>query len=128
MSTSNEDGSHDCAPVMWAYGIPCPAMVSPNASQHKEDKLLYPDHYLVWYAEVDSGPHIETVESMGNWVRRGDLGGIIRLIPNVIQENINELNRNTIESMNDMRLKIKMVETNLKEYQDSIKMDSQFYL
>ena len=43
---------------MWAYGIPCPAMVSPNASQHKEDKLLYPDHYLVWYAEVDSGPHI----------------------------------------------------------------------
>ena len=49
--------SHDCAPVMWAYGIPCPAMVSPNASQHKEDKLLYPDHYLVWYAKVDSGPH-----------------------------------------------------------------------
>ena len=33
------------------------AMVSPNASQHKEDKLLYPDHYLVWYTEVDSGPH-----------------------------------------------------------------------
>ena len=60
MSTSNEDGSHDCAPVMWAYGIPCPAMVSPNASQHKEDKLLYPDHYLVWYAEVDSGPHTNT--------------------------------------------------------------------
>ena len=44
-------------PVMWAYGIPCPAMMSPNAGQHKEDKLLYPDHYLVWYAEVDSGPH-----------------------------------------------------------------------
>ena len=57
MSTSNGDGSHDCAPVMWAYGIPCPAMVSPNVSQHKEDKLLYPDHYLVWYAKVDSGPH-----------------------------------------------------------------------
>ena len=32
-------------------------MVSPNASQHKEDKLLYPDHYLVWYVKVDSGPH-----------------------------------------------------------------------
>ena len=58
VSTSNGDGSHDCAPVMWAYGIPCPAMVSPNASQHKEDKLLYPDHYLVWYTKVDSGPHI----------------------------------------------------------------------
>ena len=57
VSTSNGDWSHDCAPVMWAYGIPCPAMVSPNASQHKEDKLLYLDHYLVWYAKVDSGPH-----------------------------------------------------------------------
>ena len=57
-SSANGDRSHDCAPVMWAYGIPCPVMVSPNASQHKEDKLLYPDHYLVWYAEVDSGPHI----------------------------------------------------------------------
>ena len=33
-------------------------MVSPNESQYKEDKLLYPDHYLVWYMEVDSGPHI----------------------------------------------------------------------
>ena len=59
MSSANGDRSHDCAPVMWAYGIPCPAMVSPNASQHKEDKLLYPDHYLVWYAKVDSGPHNE---------------------------------------------------------------------
>ena len=39
-----------------------PAMVSPNASQYKEDKLLYPDHYLVWYAEVDSGPHTSTTE------------------------------------------------------------------
>ena len=44
---------------MWAYGIPCPAMGSPNASQHKEDKQLYSSHYLVWYAEVDSGPHTE---------------------------------------------------------------------
>ena len=57
MSSANGNRSHDCAPVTWAYGILCPAMVSPNASQHKEDKLLYPDHYLVWYAEVDSGPH-----------------------------------------------------------------------
>ena len=24
-------GHNDCAPVAWAYGIPCPAMVSPNA-------------------------------------------------------------------------------------------------
>ena len=61
VSTSNEDGSHDCAPVMWAYGILCPAMVSPNVKQQREDMLLYPDHYLVWYAKVDSGPHSEKV-------------------------------------------------------------------
>ena len=30
----------------------------PMLAHHKEDKLLYPDHYLVWYMEVDSGPHI----------------------------------------------------------------------
>ena len=46
---------------MWAYGIPCPAMVSPNVKQQREDMLLYPDHYLVWYAKVDSGPHSEKV-------------------------------------------------------------------
>ena len=57
MSTSNEDGPHDCAPVMWAYGILCPAMVSPNASPHKEDKLLHPDDHLIWCSKVDSGPH-----------------------------------------------------------------------
>ena len=27
---------------------PCPAMVSPNAGLCKEDKLLYPDHHLIW--------------------------------------------------------------------------------
>ena len=32
-------------------------MVSPNARHQKEDKLLYPDHYLVCDAKVDSGPH-----------------------------------------------------------------------
>ena len=31
-SSANGSRSHDCAPVTWAYGIPCPAMVSPNAS------------------------------------------------------------------------------------------------
>ena len=47
-SPANGSGSHDCAPVMWAYGVPCPAMVSPNAGSCKEDKLLYPDHHLIW--------------------------------------------------------------------------------
>ena len=38
---------HVTAPVMWAYGVLCPAMVSPNAGLCKEDKLLYPDHHLI---------------------------------------------------------------------------------
>ena len=32
---------------MWAYGTPCPAMVSPNVGPRKEGKLLYPDHHLI---------------------------------------------------------------------------------
>ena len=27
---------------MWAYGIPCPAMVSPNASQQKGGQAVVP--------------------------------------------------------------------------------------
>ena len=29
----------------------------PMLASTRWDKLLYPDHYLVWYAKVDSGPH-----------------------------------------------------------------------
>ena len=57
-SPANGSGSHDCAPVMWACGIPCPAMVSPNAGPGKEDKLLHPDDHLIWCSKVDSGPRI----------------------------------------------------------------------
>ena len=57
-SPANGNGSHDCAPVMWAYGIPCPAMVSANAGPGKEDKLLHPDDHLIWCSKVDSGPCI----------------------------------------------------------------------
>ena len=55
-SPANGSGSHDCALVTWAYGIPCPAMVSPNAGPGKEDKLLHPDDHLIWCSKVDSGP------------------------------------------------------------------------
>ena len=55
-SPANGSGPHDCAPVTWAYGIPCPAMVSPNAGLCKEDKLLYQDDHLIWCSKVDSGP------------------------------------------------------------------------
>ena len=38
---------HVTAPVTWAYGTLCPAMVSPNVGPSKEGKLLYPDHHLI---------------------------------------------------------------------------------
>ena len=47
---------HVTAPVMWAYGTPRPAMVSPNVGPSKEGKLLYPDHHLIRCMKVDSGP------------------------------------------------------------------------
>ena len=47
-SPANGSGSCDCAPVMWAYGAPCPAMVPPNVGLRKEGKLLYLDHHLIW--------------------------------------------------------------------------------
>ena len=53
---ANGSGSHDCAPVMWAYGVPCPAMVSSNAGLGKEDKLLYPDHHLIGCVESGFRP------------------------------------------------------------------------
>ena len=46
-SPANGSGSCDCAPVTWAYGTPCSAMVSPNVGPRKEGKLLYPDHHLI---------------------------------------------------------------------------------
>ena len=51
-----EWGPHDCAPVTWAYGVPCSAMVSPNAGLCKENKLLYPDHHLIWCVESGFRP------------------------------------------------------------------------
>ena len=56
LSSANGSGSCNCAPVMWAYGVPCPVVVSPNAGPCKEDKLLYPDHHLIWCMESGFRP------------------------------------------------------------------------
>ena len=69
-----------------------------------------------------------TVRSMADLARRGDLSGITWEIENAIDENIKQLNQGITEILADMRLKLKTIETNLREYNDSIKMDSQFYL
>ena len=45
-----------------------------------------------------------------------------------MEENIKKLQQNITNPMFDMLFKIKALETNLREYNDSIKMDSQFYL
>ena len=42
-SPANGSGSHDSAPVSWAYNILCPTMVSPNASpKHKGGQAVVP--------------------------------------------------------------------------------------
>ena len=46
---------------MRACKVPCPAVVSSNAYLHKEDKLLYPDHHLIWSAESGFRPMQEVV-------------------------------------------------------------------
>ena len=55
-SPANRSRSHDCALVTWAYGAPCPAMVSPNTGLCNEDKLLYPDCHLIWCVESGFRP------------------------------------------------------------------------
>ena len=68
------------------------------------------------------------VESMAEFARRGDLKGIISEINNAINENIKQLNQYITDPLLEIRLKLKSIEANLREYNDSIKMDSQFYL
>ena len=70
-----------------------------------------------------------TVSSMAEWARIGNLGAIIRNIPEVIQQGpIKEINRNVSEPLLAMERQLKIVEASLREYQESIKIDSQFYL
>ena len=42
VSSANWSRSHDGAPVKWAYGIPCPAMVSPNAGLAQPGQAVVP--------------------------------------------------------------------------------------
>ena len=50
MSPANGSRLHDHAIVGWAYGVSCPAMVSPNDYVLKGSKLLRQDHHLIWCA------------------------------------------------------------------------------
>ena len=70
-----------------------------------------------------------TVRSMIEWARNGNLDGIIKSIPEeIIKGPIKEINHNVTEPLLAMERQLKIVEATLREYQDSIKIDSQFYL
>ena len=70
-----------------------------------------------------------TVDSLAYHGREGNLNGIINKFPELIQNGpIADLQQKVIEPILAMQQQLKIVETNLREYQESIKMDSQFYL
>ena len=70
-----------------------------------------------------------TVESLADWAQDSQLEYIIENIPIVIRDGpIKAVNRNVTEPLLDMQRQLRTVKTNLRVYEDSIKMDSQFYL
>ena len=68
-SPANGSRSHDCAQVTLTYGIPCPAMVSPNVGLRKGGKLLYPDHHLIWWVESGFRPAHTLLKMRTRWFR-----------------------------------------------------------
>ena len=67
--------------------------------------------------------------NMQYFAREGQLNHLIPGIPDVIKEEaIQCVQQHVMMPLYDMREKLKMVETNLRVYEDSIEMDTQFYL
>ena len=70
-----------------------------------------------------------SVHSLTEYVKSGSLSIIIPEIPELIKYGpIRAMSSNIIDSLLRMQQQLTFFETNLREYQDSIKMDSQFYL
>ena len=70
-----------------------------------------------------------TVDYLSDIAREGDLYGIIIKIGLAIRDQpIKHVLDNVMAPLYDIRDRLKTVETNLREYLDSIRMDSQFYL
>ena len=105
-----------------------------NQIHHIRSSLLSAYRYLamVFYShdvtQLELVRKTITVESMADFTRRGDLSGILSEIRKTTDENIKQLNQNITDPLLDIRLKLKMIEANLRAYNDSIEMDSQFYL
>ena len=70
-----------------------------------------------------------TVESLDYFARRGDLWNTIYHIAYEMQSGpIKEMNNNVTKPLREREEQLKIVETTLKEYLDSIRMHSHFYL
>ena len=75
--------------------------------------------------------HLEFVQKLNTIESMGDVENTYRLyyeFKEVMEENIKKLEQNITNPLFDMLFKIKTIEINLREYNDSIKMDSHFYL
>ena len=69
-----------------------------------------------------------TGDSLTDFVREGDLFGLIDHINEIANQLLDHLKTNILKLVSDIPRKIQEFEMNLREYQDSIIMDSQFYL
>ena len=69
------------------------------------------------------------VPALSEKTHRRDLPYVVQNLPEVIRDGpLYDSNVQMMAPLDEMYNKLKMVETNLREYQESIKMDSQFYL
>ena len=69
------------------------------------------------------------VTALADKADQRDLPYVVHNLPEVIRDGpLYDSNIQMMAPLDEMCNKLKMVETNLKEYQESIKMDSQFYL
>ena len=66
---------------------------------------------------------LETVQSLGPEDRL-----FFYELRKIVEDNIKKLDQIVTDPLFDILFKIKTIETNLREYNDSIEMDSQFYL
>ena len=69
-----------------------------------------------------------SLDKLSDSARTGDARGIVREMKSVLLASFERTSLDVLDPVLVIRDILKMVETNLREYQDSIKIDSQFYL
>ena len=69
------------------------------------------------------------MDKFTDWAKNRNVDAIIKNIPKVIEDGpVKQLNNNITQPLLAMQRQLKIVEASLREYQESIKVDSQFYL